>query len=257
MSVKMRRSKVLEKLRSGGVATSIKLNLESSRACEIAASYDFDCIWLCMEHIANTYSVIEKQILAAKSFDTDVVLRIPRGSYSDYVRPLEMDAAGIMVPHVMNAEDARNIVKMTKFYPLGLRPIDGGNADGLYCRIDFFEYLEQANNERFIIAQIEDVEALEDLEKICQVDGIDMVFFGPADFSQSLGITGKFDDSRISEARIKIAETAKKYGKYAGTVGSADNYHELVDMGYRFINLGADVLAINNYCNDIINKIKA
>jgi 4-hydroxy-2-oxoheptanedioate aldolase len=255
VGINIRRSKVLEKLRNGEVATSFKLNLDSSRACELVASFDFDCIWLCAEHIANSYSLMEKQILAAKAYDTDVVVRVSRGSYSDYVKPLELDAAGVMVPHVLNADDARNIVKMTKFYPQGMRAIDGGNSDGKFCRVDFQDYLKQANEERFVIVQIEDYEALDNLEDICKVDGIDMIYFGPGDFSQSLGVPGKFDDPRINEARKYIAKTAKKYNKYAGTVGSTESYHELVDMGYRFINVGVDVVAMIKYCQDITEKI--
>ncbi len=67
---------------------------------------------------------------AAKVFDVDAIVRVPRGSYSDMIRPLELDAAGIMVPHVMSAEDARQVVRWTRFAPVGLRPLDGGNADG-------------------------------------------------------------------------------------------------------------------------------
>lgn len=251
----MRKSKVLKKLREGKTVVSFKLNLSDTRACEIAAMNGFDCIWTCMEHVPNDISVIERQVLACKAHDTDIVVRVERGSYSDYIRPLEMDATGIMVPHIMSAEDAKNVAKMTRFHPIGLRPLDGGNADGEYCRIPLNEYLEQANNERFVIVQIEDPEPLDELEEICQVDGIDIIFFGPADFSQALGIPGKFDDAKISDARKYIADTARKYNKFAGTVGSSDNFDELVDMGYRFINVGADVLGLSNYCRNIISHI--
>ena len=83
------------------------------------------------------------------------------------------------------------------------------------------DYLAQANEERFVIVQIEDPEPMEELDEICQIEGIDMIFFGPADYSQSIGIPGQFDDPRIMETRIKIADTARKYGKFAGTVGKS------------------------------------
>ena len=102
----LRKSRVLKKLRNGETAISFKTNLSDPRAVEIAAMNGFDCIWTCMEHVPNSIEQVEHQIMACKAYDTDIVLRVRRGSYSDYVVPLEMDATGIMVPHIMSAEDA-------------------------------------------------------------------------------------------------------------------------------------------------------
>jgi len=172
MKFSMRRSRVLGKLRAGEVAYCFKLNLADARACEIAARHGFDCIWTCAEHVANDWSVIENQILAAKSYDVDILCRVPRGSYSDHIRPLEMDAAGIMVPHVMGVEDAEKVIRMTRFQPLGRRAADGGNADGFYCNIPFEEYIRQANSERFVVFQIEDPEPLDELEAIAALEAM-------------------------------------------------------------------------------------
>lgn len=252
----MRPSRVLQKLRAGDVAYATKLNLGDARAAEIAAMSGFDCIWTDMEHVANDWSVVEKQILAAKAHGADTIVRVARGSYSDYIRPLEMDAAGIMVPHIMSAADARAVIRHTKFYPLGLRPVDGGNADGAYCGIGFDDYLRQANEQRFNVLQIEDVEPLDELEDIIALPGLDLIFFGPGDFSQSIGAPGQMDHPLLLETRIKIAELAVKHGKYAGTVGSTDNAGELIGMGYRFISIGADVVALTRYFGGIMDELR-
>ena len=159
----MRPSRVLGKLRAGEVAVVTKLNLADARATEIAAMAGFDGVWTDMEHVPNTWDAVEKQVLAAKVFDVDTMVRVARGGYSDYIRPLEMDAAGIMVPHIMSLEDAQRVVRMTRFHPIGRRPVDGGNADGAYCTIDLVEYLRQANAQRFLCVQIEDPEPLDEL----------------------------------------------------------------------------------------------
>lgn len=249
----MRPSRVLKKLRDGKIASCVKLNIADSRAVEIAAMAGFDCIWTDMEHVANDWSVIEKQVLASKVYDADLMVRVSRGGYSDYIRPLELDASAIMVPHLMSLEDAKRVVRMTKFHPTGRRPVDGGNADGAYCTIPFKEYIGQANRERLLIVQIEDPEPLEELDAIAALDGIDMLFFGPADFSQGLGVPGNFSDPRISEARKRIADTAIRHGKYAGTVGGLANLDDLIRLGYRFISIGADVVALHNYFSDIVS----
>lgn len=251
----MRQSRILRKMRAGEVATSIKLNSSDVRVCELAAMTGFDCVWSDMEHVPNDYNVVEMQRYACSLYDVDLLVRVQRGSYSDYIKPLELGATGLMVPHIMSAQDARDVVKMTRFHPIGLRPWDGGNADGKYCKVPADVYLEQSNTQRFVIVQVEDHEPMAELDEICQVEGIDMVLFGPGDFSQSIGAPAQFNDKRVLEAREQVVKTCKKYGKFAGTVGGPGNYRQLVDMGFDFLNVGADVVGLSNYFEDIIEQI--
>lgn len=252
MSKNMRPSRTLAKLRSGGIASCFKLNLSDARAVEIAALAGFDCLWTDMEHVPNDLSVIEKGVWAAKAHDADVLVRVSRGGYSDAIRPLEMDAAGIMVPHVMSLADAQAVVRMTRFHPLGRRPVDGGNADGAYCGTDFGDYLKQANEQRFVVVQIEDPEPLAELDAIAALPGIDMLFFGPGDFSQGIGAPGQWDHPKLLEARRRVAAAASSHGKFAGTVASPANLDELVALGYRFLSMGADVVGLSQYCNALM-----
>ena len=252
---KMRPSRVLAKLRAGKVATCIKLNLADQRVAEIAGLCGFDCVWTDMEHVPNTLHDVENIVRAAKMLDVDTLVRVARGSYSDLIHPLEMDAAGIMVPHVMSAEDARKVAWYTRFHPVGRRPMDGGNSDGAYCMIPVDEYIKQANEQRFVIVQIEDPEPLDELEEIAQVEGIDMLLFGAADFSQGIGVPGQFDHPKIKETRKRVAEVARKHGKFAGALGGVQNFKELVAMGYQFISVGADVVGLWQYFREIVSSI--
>lgn len=254
--MKMRESRVLRKLRAGEKACCLKLNIGDGQAAEIASMAGFDCLWMDREHLAQDWSVLNAQVWAAKCHDTDVMVRVPRGSYSDYIKPLEMDATGIMVPHVMSADDARQIVKYTRFHPLGLRPIDGGSADGAYTRMDFAEYLQQSNEQRFIALQIEDVEALNDLAAIAAVPGYDMLFFGPGDFSQSIGAPGEWNHPKLLEARKMVAQAARDHGKFAATSGGINMLEEFLDMGYQFVNVGADVVGLGQYCDNLLQQFK-
>ncbi len=253
----MRPSRLLRKLRNGEVVSGIKLNYIDARGAELAAMCGFDVVWADMEHCANDWSAVEQQIWAAKTCDVDVMTRVSRGGYSDYVRALEMDSAGIMVPHIMNLEDAKRVVHITRFHPIGRRPIDGGNADGAYTMVPALDYIEQANEQRFVAIQIEDPEPLDQLDEIAELEGIDMLFFGPADFSQGIGAPCQFDDPRIAATRKRVAEVALKHGKFAGTVGRPETVNELVDMGYRFINIGADVIGLISYYKDLVSDFKA
>lgn len=248
----MRKSRVLQKLRSGGQASCFKINLKDTQAVEIAAMSGLDCVWVDLEHIGQDWSTIASHVWATKAYDTDLMVRVPRGSYSDYIKPLELDATGIMVPHIMGVEDAKKVIHQVRFHPQGRRPIDGGNADGAYTALGFDTYLKAANQERFVVLQIEDPEPLDELEEIAQLDGFDMLFFGPGDFSQGIGAPGQWDHPLLIETRKRIAEVARRYGKFAGTVGSAANLQGLVDMGYDFVSMGADVVGLTNYCRDIV-----
>ncbi len=250
--MQMRSSRVLKKLRAGQVASCMKFNLSDPRAVEIAAMCGFDCVWLDMEHVPTDWLTVENQIRAAKIYDCDAMVRVSRGSYSSHIQPFEADASGIMVPHVMSLEDAKKVVWQTRFHPVGRRAVDGGNGDGSYCLVDFTEYIKTANQQRFVVVQIEDPEPLNDLEAICELPGIDMIFFGPGDFSHGIGTPGEWDNPLIAQTRKRIAEVATKKGKFAGTVGGTDNLQELIDMGYRFISIGADVVGLVSYFSPIV-----
>lgn len=247
------KSKVLEKMRAGKKAISYKINLGCPRSVEIAAMSGFDAVWICQEHVPTDQFVMEAQILAAKAHGADCIVRVAKGSYSDYIRPLEADAAGIMIPHLMSYEEAKEIVNTVRFHPLGRRPVDGGNADGLFCKFEFKEYIKFMNENRLVIVQIEDPEPLSELDKICQLDGIDMIFFGPGDFSHAIGHPAEFDHPEIHRVRKLIVETAHKYGKFAGTV-SVPSLGQCYEEGYDFVNCGADVAAIGANCDAIIKN---
>lgn len=252
----LRKSRVLKKIRDGKVAYSLKLNLADPRVAEIAAMSGIDCIWLDMEHVPSDYIDIENMIRAAKIYDTDTIVRVAKGSYNDFIKPFEADSTGIMIPHLMSLEEAKQIVYFTKFHPIGRRPIDGGNADGKYCLVNTMDYITEANKERFNIVQIEDPEPMDELEEICQLPGIDMIFFGPADFSHAMGMPDNIMNEKTLAARALVAKTARKYGKMAGTVGGLGNREQLIAEGFNFINLGADVVALTQYFGNIVKELE-
>lgn len=254
-TLSLRPSRVLRRMRAGETAVCFKTNLSDPRIVEMAGRIGFDCVWTCMEHVPNSIHDVENQVRAGKMHDMDVLVRVRRGSYSDLILPLEMDASGIMVPHIMNREEAKKIVYYTKFHPVGRRPLDGGNSDGAYCMIPPEKYIEQANRERFVMVQIEDPEPMDDLDEIAGLDGIDVLFFGPGDFSQGIGLPGQFNHPKVQEARKRVVDAAKKHGKFAGTMGIPDTLPELAAMGFQFLNVGADVRALAQNMADIARTL--
>ena len=141
---------------------------------------------------------------------------------------------------------------MTQVSSVGRRPIDGGNADGFYTALDFNDYLKQANEQRFVILQIEDPEPLKDLEAIAALEGYDMLFFGPGDFSHGIGAPGDWNNPKLIETRKLVAKLPINMGNCCHN-WQYSKLNEFIDMGYKFINIGADVVGLNQYCNTLMD----
>jgi 4-hydroxy-2-oxoheptanedioate aldolase len=198
-------SRILRILREGGYPAVIKAGFADPRVIEIAGLCGVDAVWLCNEHVPTDWIDLENQVRAARLYGVDALVRVARGSYSDYIKPLEMDAAGIIVPHVTTADEARQIVDWVRFHPLGRRALDGGSIDGRFCMVPVAEYLEHSNREKVVILQIESPEALEQVERICAVPGFNGICFGPGDFSHRIGKAGQLDDPQVVAARRRVA----------------------------------------------------
>ena len=254
--MKTRRSRLLEKLRRGELASLLKINLSDPRVVEIAGLSGADGVWLCTEHVPGDWLNLENQIRAARIHDTDTLVRVGRGSYSDYIRPLEADATGIIVPHVSTAAEARQIVDWVRCHPMGRRALDGGNVDGQFCLLPVEEYIRHNNTERIIVLQIESPAALANVDEIAAVPGFDILLFGPGDFSHLIGKPGKLDDPEVVAARKRVAAAARAHGKFAMTAGLIAPFEQLFEEGYRIFNVGADVAGLTGYFSQRLQLVK-
>lgn len=242
--MKLRPSRILRELRAGQSSTIFKLNLGDPRIVELAGLSGASGVWLCNEHVPNDWSNLEHQIRAAKIHDLDTIVRVSKGSYSDYNRPFECDATGIMVPHIRNAEEAREVVEMVRCHPLGSKALDGGNMDGAFCQAPITDYALHCNEEKFVILQIESPDALEEVEAIAAVPGFDMLLFGAGDYSHRAGLLGQVIHPHVVAARRRVHAAAKEHGKYAATASLFGQKESLVEEGVRVFCLGADVIEV-------------
>lgn len=243
----MRRSRVKAKLRRNEPVLITVLHLTDPSLFELTSLMGFDGIWMDMEH--HTYSVETAAGLmrAARVGVTDIVARPGKGEYMRMLRMLEAGAQGIMYPRCDGPEEAAEVVRWAKFAPLGTRGFDGGNPDMPYCTMPFEQYIREANEETFVIIQIESREALDRADEIAAIDGVDILMLGPADFSILSGIPGQFDHPLIHEARQKLATAAQRHGKHWGCPSSGPEMtRQLLDMGARFICHMADIVLVKN-----------
>ncbi len=237
----MKNSRIRKEIAERGLATCMKINTNDPRIVELAGLCGFSAVWLCNEHVPGDWLGIENSVRAAKLHDVDTIVRIAKGSYSDYIKPFECDATAIMVPHVTSAGEARAIVDQCRFMPLGRRALDGGNVDGAFATIPGADYIAASNREKLIILQIESPEGVEAVDEIAAVEGFDFLLFGPGDYAHRIGKVGQIHAPEVTAARLKVEEACRRHGKLGFAVGAPGSPGELRERGYGVLNLASDV----------------
>lgn len=206
---------------------------------EVLADSGFDWLLFDMEHSPTDLYDVGQQLLAVRGTTTAAVVRVPILDMAWIKRVLDAGAPNIMVPNVRNAAEARDAVAFTRFAPEGLRGVAGSTRAGNYTR--YSDFMARANEEVGLILQIESREALDDLDAICRVPGVDAIFIGPSDLAASLGHRGNAGHPDVQIAIAQAFKTANAAGKAAGVLaadGKADHYFA---EGATFVGVGTDL----------------
>ena len=241
----MRHSKVLAKLRSGKVAWICSLAFPMPNFPQMAAQNGYDGIWVDAEHRAWEQRETETMMLRHHLADIDCMWRPPTKEKGPLYRLLEDGATGLMIPHVSTPEAARELVQAIKFPPLGDRGLDGSGLDTGYLLAESRSYAAHANQETFLVVQIETPAAVENAEAIAAVPGVDVLFIGPGDLSLRLDCGAGVSDPKMKAAQLKVAEAARQHGKAWGRpAASIEDARELIAMGARFIAFGSAFMGI-------------
>jgi len=204
----------------------------------------FDAVWLDQEHVALTGEQIEQASLAARATGIDSFVRLAATDYATVMRPLEAGAGGVMAAQVRSAREAAQVVHWAKFLPHGLRGVNGTGVDGRYGTVPVAEYFQRANAETFVAIQIEHKDAVAEVEQIAALPNVDILFVGPADLSQSMGLVGEWDHPAIWEALDRVARAAKANNIHWAILPPNPVYaRRCVEMGCRMLSIGMDVWA--------------
>jgi len=241
----MRTSVIKRKLKDGKPALLTQLHLTDSSIFEMVSVMGFDGIWMDLEHHGYSLETAGNLIRATRVGSADVLARAAKGEFMRMGRLLEMGAQGIMYPRCSDASEAEEVVRWTKFAPLGERGFDGAGADACYTGIPMDEYVRDANEETFVVIQLEEPKAVEYAEAIAAVEGVDAIMLGPADFSVLSGIPGQFDHPSIEKSLNKIAQAAANTGKHwACTAADANSAKGLLQRGAGMILHNADICIV-------------
>jgi 4-hydroxy-2-oxoheptanedioate aldolase len=239
----MRPSKIKAKLKRGEPALVTTIHAVDPGFYELASLMGFDGLWMDLEHHSCSLETAAGLMRAARVGTADLLVRPAKGEFMRMGRILEAGAQGIMYPRCSDADEAREVVSWAKFAPLGRRGLDSGNADNPYCLMPLAEYVRAANEETFLVVQIEDPAAVSQAREIAAVEGVDVLFFGPGDFSVLAGVPGQFEHPTVEEAIREVAAAARAAGKHWGIpVGSPERARQMLDLGARLLAHGADLL---------------
>lgn len=255
----MKKSLVKARWSEGKVATCAILHLADGAYAEFAAAQPaFDCIWYDLEHGPISVERAADLFRAVRLQGKDVMARPGKGEVMRMGRMLEQGANGIMYPRCENADEAREFVRWAKFAPLGERGFAGDNAEAGYGTKDVDAYVTAANEETFLAPMIESPTALAHAQEIVETEGVDMLFFGPGDYSVLSGIRGPLDSPEILKAIEKACGIARKAGKHFGTLAISDaQMTALKNMGADFFMVYSDMAAIADSFRITAERLKS
>ncbi|MFZ5814417.1 MAG: HpcH/HpaI aldolase family protein [Bacillota bacterium] len=205
----------------------------------------FDFVYIDMEHSTYSLETAGDMITAAKGTNLHTIVRTPGLSRLAIQQPLDAGADGILVPQVENVAEVRQIVAWAKYFPMGERGMAIRRGHSNFAKVNTADYTRHANEETLVVIQIESVSAIEDIDNMVSVPGVDAAFIGPADLSQSYGIPGKTEDPRIIEGLMRFIAACNRHGVAPGIhVYEMEKAKWWIDQGMRLIAYGNDISMI-------------
>jgi 4-hydroxy-2-oxoheptanedioate aldolase len=252
----MRPNTMKRLLKDGKPTVGSWMNLGSPLCAEIMSHLGFDWIAVDAEHGPVDMETIQYQFVALSTSDTVPMIRVPGNDPAVINRVLDAGAYGIIVPMVNSKEDAERAVSACRYPPLGSRSMGFGRVDQYAGK----DYKAHANEEIALVIQIEHIDAVNRIDEILSVPGIDALFIGPADLAASMGIPvvlGDNPDPRHQEAVRTIMAAAKAHKVPAGIhVATAEDVNRRIREGFQFIALGTDVFFLTGAARAALGQVK-
>jgi 4-hydroxy-2-oxoheptanedioate aldolase len=226
-------------LREGGTVIGCQVaEVRSPNICQLYATAGFDFIFIDMEHSGFDLETVGDFITAAKAADIVPVVRVPALEKHLLSRPLDLGACALMVPHVQNRAQVEQIIKYTKYRPLGDRGLAPIRAHSDFAKMDVSHFVKEANENTMIIIMVEDDEAIDHIEELASMEDVDVVFMGTMDLSHDLNIPGQVRHPEILKRMDRVIEACEKNGVAFGMPISDTNWYQ---KGIRFLSAASDI----------------
>lgn len=236
----MLNAKIKRKLEAGEVVFGSFFKLDSPPLVELFGLYGFDFLIIDAEHGCYTHEGIENIIRTCELVDMSSIVRTPDALEANILHGLDSGATGIQVPSLKSAEQVREVIQHAKYWPKGER----GSARA--CRAAAYglsggDYEERANRDTLISVHIENKEMVEEVDALCEIEDLDVLFIGPGDLSQSLGHPGNAKHPDVVAAIDKVIEVAAGRKHIGTVVGSAEQLEYYVARGVKYIAWLSDI----------------
>ena len=245
------------KLRNNELTIGSWITLGNTSVAEIMAQAGFEWLTIDMEHSVITLDITQQLIQVIEGYGVVPLVRVGENNPNLIKRVMDAGAYGVIVPMVNTKEDAEAAVNAAKYPPIGTRGVGLARAQGY--GFDFDDYAASINKELVVIAQIEHINAVDNLEAILSVEGIDGCIIGPYDLSGSLGMPGDFDHPEVLAALKRVEKVCKEKKVVLGMHVIQPDCKlvvEQVSKGYTFLAFSLDILFLGTICREQMKKLK-
>lgn len=229
------------KLKSGGRVFGTWSMLSCPEGMMVMSKAGLDFIVIDMEHGTTSFETAQNQLFATRSSDCTTVIRLGENNESTILRALDIGAQALMVSHISTAEEAQRVVRAAKYRPEGERGLSAFTVNHDYSDADMVAKLRLANEQTFIGVLIEGKEGIRNLDSIASVPGLDMIYLGIYDISQTLGVPGDLNHPEVRKLLRECVKIADSKGLAAGSVAPNKEYLSLlIETGFRFVSYKVD-----------------
>lgn len=237
-----------QRLADGQTARVMMLGaLASPKMVELAAlGANVHGVWIDQEHVAIPHPQLEVLLMACRSVGFDAFVRVPPLDYVTIMRPMEAGASGVMVAQISTVDQVKQVVRWAKYPPIGERGLFRSNYESRYGTTDIAEHIERANRDRWLVIQIETRSALECVEQIAAVEGVDCIFVGPGDLAANLGVPGQVMHAKCGDALKRVADAANAADiPWGNLCTSPEHAAQCLDLGCRLFSVITDAMAVS------------
>jgi len=249
-------NRVKELLKAGKPAFGVFMQLPSPPAAEVLAQAGFDWLWIDMEHGPLNLETVHRMIQATRGTETVPVVRVPWNLHWLAKPVLDMGAMGVIMPSVMTKKEAMEAARALRYPPEGVRGFGPGFA-ALRWGLSVPEYVKVANQEIMAILLIEHIEAVDRIDEILSVPGVDVVMIGPYDLSGSMGMLGQVTHPDVEEAIDRVLAAAKRAKIPAGILAlTPEGINTRLQQGFQFLIVGTDTGFLAGGAKNILGQIK-
>lgn len=254
--MKMPTNTFLAAIRAGRQQIGLWVSLSDNYATEVVASAGYDWLLVDMEHAPNDVATVLSQLQAIAPHRSSALVRPPWNDTVMVKRLLDVGAPGLLFPMVQSVEEARQAVAATRYPPGGVRGVAGSIRATQFGRIT--DYYANVQDETAVIVQVETQQALAQAVEIGQVDGVDGVFFGPADIAADMGLLGKHMSDAVWDLILSVARKLMDAGIPVGTLVTDPVFAaKLLNEGFTFVACGTDTGLLAKGVDALLDEVRS